>query len=54
MNLLNSFDSYIIYKLLANLFHTSIEQVYWSLTVSGLIVVVIIFAIHYLIGKGFK
>lgn len=54
MNLLNSFDSYMIYKLLANLFHTSIEQVYWSLTVGGLIVVVIIFAIYYLVGKGFK
>ena len=54
MNLLNGFDSYMIYKLLANLFHTSIEQVYWSLTVGGLIVVVIIFAIYYLVGRGFK
>ena len=54
MNLLNGFDSYMIYKLLANLFHTSIEQVYWSLTVGGLTVVVIIFAVYYLVGKGFK
>ena len=54
MNLLNSFDSYMIYKLLANLFHKSIEQLYWSLTVGGLIVVVIIFAIYYLAGKDFK
>ena len=54
MNLLNGFDSYMIYKLLANLFHTSIEQIYWSLTIGGLIVVVIIFAIYYLVGRGFK
>ena len=54
MALLDGFDSYMFYELLATFFHTSVEQIYWSLAVAGLVATVIIFVVYYLIVRKNK
>lgn len=52
MIMLNGFDSYMLYKFLAGLFHTSIDNVYWSLTFASLVIALVAFIIYYLIVRS--
>lgn len=51
MTVLNGFDSYMLCKFLAGLFHTSVDNVYWSLTFIGVAVALLVFINNYLKGR---
>ena len=54
MIFLDGFDSYMLYKLLADFFHTSITEIYWSVAVAELAAIIIIAIVYYLIRRSSK
>ena len=54
MTFLDGFDSYMLYKLLADFFHTSITEIYWSVAVAELAAIIIIAIVYYLIRRSSK
>ena len=52
MTVLNGFDSYMLCKFLAGLFHTSVDNVYWSLTFITPAVALIAYTVRYLITRS--
>lgn len=52
MTVLNGFDSYMLCKFLAGLFHTSVDNVYWSLTFITPAVALIAYIVCYVITRS--
>lgn len=52
MIMLNGFDSYMLYKFLAGLFHTSIDSIYWSVTFIAPALALIAYIVCYLITRS--
>lgn len=54
MIMLNGFDSYMLYKFLAGLFHTSIDSIYWSVTFIVPVLALIAYIVCYLTIRSKK
>lgn len=54
MIMLNGFDSYMLYKFLAGLFHTNIDSIYWSVTFIVPVLALIAYIVCYLIIRSKK
>lgn len=52
MIMLNGFDSYMLYKFLAGLFHTNIDSIYWSVTFIASALALIIYIVCCLIIRS--
>lgn len=49
MEILNSLDQYMILKFIAEKLHMSFDQVYWGITIVWTLIVVICFAVYFLV-----
>ncbi len=49
MTILNSFDDWMMYRLIANAFHITLDQAYWRTNIAMLIVVALVVLIYVLV-----